>query len=85
MCLQNQLLPPHHPHSHLHHQSMEVAEALAFESDQLQQQDPLLPVNQRIFNKPPLKTFSVATNIILWATNNGFVLHQQQELRKHEN
>lgn len=47
MCLWNQLLPPHHPHNHLHHQSTEAAAAPAFESDQPLQQDPLLPVNTK--------------------------------------
>lgn len=55
--LWNQLLPPHHPHSHLHRQSTGVV-SLALESDQLQQQDPPLPVSQRIFDKPQHNLFS---------------------------
>lgn len=41
---QNQSLPPPHLHSRPHHQSMVVVEVLTFECDQLQQQDPLLPI-----------------------------------------
>jgi len=48
MCLQKQLLPPPHPHNHLHRRRIGVWAAQPPESVQLQQQDPPLPVNQRI-------------------------------------
>lgn len=51
LCLQNQLLPPLHPHRRLRRLCKGVWGELPLESDQLQQQDPLLPVNSNILIK----------------------------------